>query len=307
MKAVRVHQWGGPEAVSIEEMDVPQPEHGEVLVRVKAAGVNPIDWKIREGYLQEFVSLPITLGSDVAGDIEAVGDGVEGIEIGMPVYGLKGLRGGSFAEYTTMRPNEFARKPESLDYVTAAAVPHAALTAWQSLIDAAELREGQRVLIHAAGGGVGHFAVQFAKLKGAYVVGTASAHNEAFLHELGVDEFVNYQTTPFETVVKDVDVVLDTVGFDTSERSCQVLRPGGMLLCLVTPPPGETAAKQQIQTKYIAGQPNVEELSEIAELIKSGKVKPCIDQVFPLDQVRDALQLSQSMHLRGKIVLDVAG
>jgi NADPH:quinone reductase-like Zn-dependent oxidoreductase len=305
MKAVRVNQWGSSEAAIFEDIECPQPQAGEVLVRVKAVSINPIDWKIREGYLQDFVSLPTTLGSDIAGDIESLGDGVEGLEVGTAVYGLKGIRGGAFAEYTTVKLNEIARKPETLTYTEAAAVPHTALTAWQALFDMAGLKEGQRVLIHAAAGGVGHFAVQFAKLKGAYVIGTASANNEALVRALGADEFVNYQTTRFEDVVKDVDVVLDTIGFDTSQRSCQVLKPGGVLVCFVTPPPDDAAEKYGIEAKYGAMQANSEQLSEIAQLIDDKQVKPYIQQVMRLDQVREALQLSQAQHVCGKLVLTI--
>jgi NADPH:quinone reductase-like Zn-dependent oxidoreductase len=261
MKAVRVNQWGSSEAANVEDIECPQPQEGEVLVRVKAVSINPIDWKIREGYLQDFVSLPTTLGSDIAGDIESLGDGVEGLEVGTAVYGLKGIRGGAFAEYTTVKLNEIARKPETLTYTEAAAVPHTALTAWQALFDMAGLKEGQRVLIHAAAGGVGHFAVQFATLKGAYVIGTASENNEALVRALGADEFVNYQTTRFEDVVKNMDVVLDTIGFDTSQRSCQVLKPGGVLVCFVTPPPTDAAEKYGIEAKYGAMESNDEQLS----------------------------------------------
>jgi NADPH:quinone reductase-like Zn-dependent oxidoreductase len=305
MKAVRVEYWGGSDAAVIKDVERPQPSHGEVLVRVKATAVNPLDWNIREGYVRDYVSLPLTLGSDVAGDIESLGDGVTGLQVGMPIYGMKGLRGGAFAEYTTVLPHEIAKKPESLSYTEAAAVPHAAITAWEALFDFGGLREGQRVLIHAAAGGVGHFAVQFAKLKGAYVIGTASAGNEAFVRELGADEFVDYPNTPFETVVKDVDVVLDTVGFDTAERSCQVLKPGGMLVCIVTPPPAEAVAKYGIQAKYGGAQARTELLTEIGQLIDGGKVKVHISHVMKFDQIHEALQLSQTRHVRGKIAMTV--
>jgi NADPH:quinone reductase-like Zn-dependent oxidoreductase len=307
MKAVQVRQWGGWDASNIEDVERPQIGAGEVLIRVKAASINPLDWSIREGYLQEYVSLPYMLGSDVSGDIEALGEGVEGLAVGMPVYGMKGLRGGTFAEYTTMHPGEFATKPTTLTYKEAAAVPHAALTAWQALNDVAELKQGQRILIHAAAGGVGHYAVQFAKLKGAYVIGTGSAKNEAFIRELGADEFIDYPNTPFETVVKDVDVVFDTVGYDTTARSCQVLRPGGTMVCIVTPPPPEELAKYDIVVKFYGAHPDSAQLAEIARLIDAGQVKPCVDKVLQLEQVNEALQLSQGRHVRGKLVLSMEG
>ncbi len=302
MKAVRVNQWGGPEAAVIENIALPHPGPGEVLARVKAASVNPVDWAIREGYLAEYISAPLTLGMDFAGDVEALGDGVEGFQIGDTIYGGGG---GTFAEYVALKASQVARKPESLSYTEAASVPHAALTAWQMLFEAAQLREGQRVLVHAAAGGVGSFAVQFAKLKGAYVIGTASGQNELFVRSLGVDEFVNYTAVPFETVVRDVDIVLDTVGWDTQERSYQVLKPGGTLVCIVTPPSPELAAKHDIQVKFFGAQQRGDQLTEFARLIDEGKVKPHVSQVMKFDQVREALQLSQARHVRGKLVLTI--
>jgi NADPH:quinone reductase-like Zn-dependent oxidoreductase len=305
MKAVYVRQWGGSDAAVIEDTAIPQPGAGELLVRVRATSINPVDWKIREGYLQEYLSLPLLLGSDFAGDVEALGEGVTGIPIGRSVYGMKGLRGGAYAEYTTVPANEIAPKPASLSYAEAASVPHAAVTAWNALYEAANIQAAQRVLIHAAAGGVGHFAVQLAKNKGAYVIGTASAANEAFLRELGVDEFINYQAAPFETQVKDVDVVLDSIGFDTSSRSLQVLKPGGTLVCIVTPPPMEAAAERQVTAKFTGGQASNTILTEIAQLIDAGKVKPHIHARFPFAQIHDALSESQKGHARGKIVVTV--
>lgn len=305
MKAVHVRQWGGIDETRVEDTPIPHPGAGEILIRVRATSINPLDWKIREGYLQEFLSAPVMLGSDVAGDVEAVGEGVSGFEVGTAVYGMKGMRGGGYAEFTTILPNEIAPKPTTLTYAQAAAVPHTALTAWHSLFEGANLQKGQRILIHAAAGGVGHFAVQLAKNAGAYVIGTASEANEAFLRELGVDEFVNYKTAPFETVVKDVDVVLDGVGFDTAERSIRVLKPGGTLVCIVTPPPMELAAQHQIKATYAGTQPTTAVLTEIAKLIDAGTIKPYIQQTFPFSKIHEALQLNQSQHTRGKIVVTI--
>lgn len=307
MKAVQVRQWGGWDAAEVSDIDRPQPAAGEVLVRVKATSINPLDWAIREGYLQEYVSLPYLLGSDVSGDIEALGEGVEGLQVGMPIYGMKGLRGGGFAEYTTMLPTELAAKPTTLGYKEAAAVPHAALTAWQSLFDIAGLQPGQKILIHAAAGGVGHYAVQFAKLKGAYVIGTGSANNEAFVRGLGADEFIDYPNVPFESVVKDMDVVFDTVGYDTTVRSLQVLKAGGTLVCIVTPPPPEVAAQHNVVVKFYGAHPDSTQLTEIGKLIDAGKVTPSISHVLQIGQVQEALQLSQGRHVRGKLVMSLEG
>jgi NADPH:quinone reductase-like Zn-dependent oxidoreductase len=305
MKAVLVRQWGGVDAAVIENVALPLPGPGEILVRVKATSINPVDWKIREGYLQEFVPLPVWLGSDISGEIEALGEDVEGWEIGAAVYGLKGLRGGAYAEFTTIHPHEIGNKPKSLSFAEAAGVPHAALTAWYALISMAKIQAGQRVLIHAAGGGVGHFAVQIAKMKGAYVIGTGSARTEAFLNELGVDEFVDYTAAPFETVVKDVDVVLDGVGFDTTTRSMEVLKPGGDLACIVTPPPFEEAAKRQINAHYVSGQPTTELLNEIADLIDAGTLKVRVQEVFSFDKIHDAMKTSQGLHVHGKLAVTI--
>jgi NADPH:quinone reductase-like Zn-dependent oxidoreductase len=217
---------------------------------------------------------------------------------------MKGMRGGTFAEYTTALPSEFARKPGSLSYAEAAAVPQAALTAWSGLFFGDSVK-GKRILIHAAAGGVGHFATQLAKLKGAYVIGTGSARNEAFVKELGADEFVDYQKTPFETVARDIDIVLDTVGFDTSVRSCQVIKPGGTLVCFVTPPPAEEVEKHGIQARYASPQATPELLTEIAKVIDQGRVKPHVSQVLKLDDVHEALRLNQTQHTRGKVVMTV--
>jgi NADPH:quinone reductase-like Zn-dependent oxidoreductase len=307
MRAVQVRQWGGRDAANIEDVERPQPAKGEVLIRVKATSINPIDWAIREGYLQEYVSLPYMLGSDVAGDIEALGEGVSGLEVGTAIYGMKGIKGGAFAEYTTMVPDELAPKPKTLNYKEAAAVPHAALTAWQTLNDVAHLAKGQRVLIHAAAGGVGHYAVQFAKQIGAYVIGTASAKNEDFVRGLGADEFVDYTSVPFESVVKDADMVFDTVGYDTTLRSYQVVKPGGLLVSIVNPPDTEALKKYNIRGTMYGAHPDPAQLAEISHLIDAGQVKPSINQVMQFEQIQEALQLSQGRHVRGKLVLNIGG
>lgn len=306
MKAVVVRQWGGSEAAVIEEFERPQPGPGEILISVKATSINPFDWSIREGYLRDYVGLPFMLGSDVAGVIEALGEGVEGWKIGESVYGMKGMRGGGYAEYTTVLPSEIGHKPRTLSFAEAAAVPHAALTAWHALYTCGDLKAGQRVLIHAAAGGVGHFAVQLAKMTGAYVIGTASSQNEAFLSETGVDEYVDYNRVAFESLLKDVDLVIDAVGYGTAERSLQIIKPSGVLVCMVTPPPFEEAAKLQIGAKYLASHASTDLLNEIAKLIDTGKLKPYIQQVFKFEEIHQAMQLSQGRHVRGKLAVAIA-
>lgn len=308
MKAVRMYAHGGPETLVYEDAPLPEPSADEVLIRVHAASVNPVDWKIRGGYGKDRFKhhLPLILGWDVAGTVEAVGSEVERLKLGDAVYGYTSLfRDGAYAEYMVAKEAEIAIKPASLDFVQAAAVPVAALTAWQAMFDRAGLNANQRVLIHAAAGGVGSMAVQLAKAKGAYVIGTASARNADFLTELGVDEMIDYQATPFETVVHDVDVVFDTIGGDTQARSFSVLRQDGFLVSIVAPPSEETAAQYRVRSAMVGVQPNAAQLSEISALIDSGKVKPYVETVLPLSEARQAHEMSQSGRTRGKIVLRV--
>jgi NADPH:quinone reductase-like Zn-dependent oxidoreductase len=304
MKAVRMHTYGGPEVLFFE--DVPQPEAGadEVLIRVHAAAVNPVDWKIRDGYGKETFGhqLPHILGCDVSGVVEAVGKDVQRLKPGDAVYGYISLRReGTYAEFVTAKASEVTLKPSSLDFVEAAAIPVGALTSWQALFDIAQLASGQKILVHAAAGGVGSMAVQLAKAKGAYVIGTASARNADFLRELGVDEVIDYQTTRFEEVARDVDVVFDTMGGETQERSFQVLKPGGVLVSSVSPPP----AFEGVNVAMVGVQPNAAQLDEITQLIDAGKVKPFVETILPLGEVRRAHELSKSGRTRGKIVLQV--
>src|SRR6266851_4676498 len=227
MKAIRIHNYGGPEALQYEDAPRPKPQAGEVLVRVHAAGVNPIDWKVREGHMKDFWphKFPLILGWDLSGVVEEIGAGVSRFKKGDEVYSVPDVsRNGAYAEYIVVRESEVALKPKALHHIRAAAVPLAVLTAWQALFDTVQLQPRQRVLIHGAAGGVGHFAVQLAKLKGAHVVGTASAKNHEMLNKLGADELVDYTIQRFEDVTRNIDVVLDTIGGDTQERSWQVLK-----------------------------------------------------------------------------------
>jgi NADPH:quinone reductase-like Zn-dependent oxidoreductase len=308
MKAIRIHQYGGPEVLAQVEMQRPVPGANEVLIKVRAASVNPVDWKIRAGYMKDFLplTLPATLGSDISGTIEEVGPGAVRFKRGDEVYASLGLEGGGYAEYAVAKEEIVAAKPSTLDHVQTAAIPVAGLTAWQTLFEVAQLRAGQNVLIHAAAGGVGNFAVQFAKAKGAYVIGTASSRNLGFLRELGVDKAVDYQKTRFEDVVDDADVVLDTIGGDTQERSFKALKKGGVLVSIVQPPSQELAAKYGVRALFYGAHPSSTDLTEIAKLIDSGKVKTVVETVLPLAEARRAHELSQSGHARGKIVLKAA-
>jgi NADPH:quinone reductase-like Zn-dependent oxidoreductase len=309
MKAVRIHSFGGPEVLSYEETPRPQVNPDDVLIKVHAAAINPVDWKIREGYLRGFIDyeLPVTLGWDVSGVVEEVGGAVTDLRVGDEVYLRPDItRDGAYAEYIAVRASEAAPKPRSLDHVQAASVPLAALTAWAALFDTADLQPGQTVLIHAAAGGVGSFAVQLAKWKGARVIGTASAANHGLLRELGADELIDYTAARFEEVARGVDVVLDTIGGDTLERSWGVLRPGGVLVSVVAQPDEATAAQHGVRGASIFIQPDKSRLVKLAELIDAGHVRPEVSAVLPLAEARQAQELSQSGHVRGKIVLRVA-
>jgi len=308
MKAIRIHQYGGPEVLAQVEMQRPTPGPNEVLIKVHAASVNPFDWKARAGYVKEFFPLafPATLGSDVSGTVEEVGLGAARFKRGDEVYASLGMEGGGYAEYAVAKEAIVAAKPRTLDHVRAAAVPTASITAWQALLEVAQLRAGQKVLIHAAAGGVGNFAVQFAKTKGAYVIGTASSKNQGFLRELGVDKAIDYQRTRFEDVVHDADLVLDTIGGDTQERSFKALKKGGILVSIVQPPSQELAAKYGVRALFYGAHPSSANLAEIAMLIDAGKVKTVVETVLPLAEARRAHELSQRGHGRGKIVLKAA-
>lgn len=308
MKAIRIHEYGGPEVLSLEEVQRPTPGSDELSIKVHAASVNPVDWKIRQGYLQQFfpLTLPITIGLDASGTVEAVGSGVTRFKRGDEVYArLHDTRNGAYAEYTIARESDLALKPKSVDHVHAASIPIAGVTAWQALFETAQLRAGQRVLIHAAAGGVGAFAVQFAKWKGAHVIGTASGNNQAFLRELGVDEPIDYEKARFEEVARDVDVVLDAIGGEVQERSWKVLKKGGILISLAAPPDAEQAAKHGVRTVMFQPHPGSSDLVEIAKLVDSGRVKTVVETILPLSEVRRAHELSAQGHARGKIVLKV--
>jgi NADPH:quinone reductase-like Zn-dependent oxidoreductase len=308
MKAIRIHTYGGPEVLKYEDAPRPQPQAGEVLVRVHAAAVNPIDWKVREGEMKDFWphKFPLILGWDLSGVVEELGRGVSRFKIGDDVYGLPDpTRGGAYADYIVVRESELALKPDSLHHIRAGAVPLAALTAWQSLFDAGQLQPGQRVLIHAGSGGVGHFAVQLAKWKGAHVFATASTKNQDFLRKLGVDEPIDYTKQRFEDIARNIDIVLDTLGGETQERSWSVLKKGGILVSLVQPPSEEKAKELRVRATFVASHPNGEQLAEIAKIIDSGKLVPVIDRILPLSEVRRAHELSQAGHTHGKIVLRV--
>ncbi|MEU7063130.1 NADP-dependent oxidoreductase [Streptomyces sp. NPDC053429] len=307
MRAVVVSQWGGPEVLTEVEAERPEPGLNEILVRVHAAGVNPVDFKTRaSGALIGWGDVPM-VGWDVSGTVEAVGPGVTLYRAGDEVYGMPNFprQAGGYAEYVVAPARHFAPKPASLDHVQAAALPLAALTAWQALVDTAGLRAGQRVLVHAAAGGVGHLAVQIAKARGAYVIGTASAGKHELLRELGADEVVDYRTTDFEDAVSDVDVVLDAVGGDLGQRSLKVLKQGGHLITLPGPD-GLPEDPQGVHAAWMLVEPDLRGLLEIAALADAGKLRVVIDTVLPLEQAAKAHEIGEQGRTTGKIVLTVA-
>ncbi|MEU4733319.1 NADP-dependent oxidoreductase [Streptomyces sp. NPDC023588] len=306
MRAVVVSQWGGPEVLTETELERPVPAMGEILVRVHAAGVNPVDWKTRaSGALIPWGPVP-AVGWDVSGTVEAVGPGVTLHRVGDEVYGMPRFpqQAGAYAEYVTAPARHFARKPASLDHVQAAALPLAALTAWQALVDTAGVSAGQRVLVHAAAGGVGHLAVQIAKARGAYVIGTASAGKHDLLRALGADEVIDYRTTDFEDAVTDVDVVIDAIGGDYGQRSLKVLKPGGHLVTLPGPD-GIPADTQGVHAAWVLVEPDLAGLQEIAALVERGLLRPLVDTVLPLAQAAKAHELGERGRTTGKIVLTV--
>ncbi|MFI9150404.1 NADP-dependent oxidoreductase [Streptomyces sp. NPDC053367] len=307
MRAVVVEQWGGPENLVEREVERPEPGLNEVLVRVHAAGVNPVDWKTRaSGALIEWGAVPV-VGWDVSGTVEAVGPGVGVFRPGDEVFGMPLFprQASGYAEYVVAPARHFAPKPAGLTHVEAAALPLAALTAWQALVDTADVRPGERVLIHAAAGGVGHLAVQIAKARGAYVVGTASAGKHDLVRRLGADEVIDYRSVRFEDVLTDIDVVLDGLGGETAERSLKVLRTGGRLITL--PGPDDVPAAQDgVRAMWVLVEPDHLGLREIAALVERGAVKPVVETVLPLGQAAKAHELGEQGRTTGKIVLTVA-
>ncbi len=309
MSAIRLHTYGGPEVLVKDEVPRPEPAPGEVLVQVHAAGINPLDWKVRQGHARQWLQhhLPLIPGWDVSGVIAAVGPDVVSFKEGDQVFGMLDFkRNGAYAEFVATKTLHLAPKPASLDHIQAAAVPLACSTAWQALFEIADLQSGQTVLIHAAAGGVGHFAVQLAKWQGARVIGTASADNADFLRELGADEVIDYRSTPFFEKVHDVDVVLDPIGGDTQKQSWQVLKKGGILVATLGITSPETAGQCGGRAQGVAVHPDSSQLGRIATLIDIDHLKPVVTTVLPLDQAAKAHALSQTGHTRGKIVLQVS-
>src|SRR5437660_7935063 len=308
MKAVVIHEYGGPDVLKYEHLPRPEPQADQVLVRVIAAGVNPVDGMIRSGmFADEKRAFPIICGGDVAGVVEKIGSKVTKFKAGDPVFAYVSLdNSGGYAQYALVKEGEAAPKPKSLTYVEAAAVPIVALTAWQALIDSAKLSAGQTVLIHGGSGGVGSFAIQIPKARGAKVIATASPANQDLLKELGADVAIDYTKQKFEDVAKDVDVVLDSVGKDTLARSYGVIKKGGFIVSIVARLDQTELGKHGIHGAALSVDPNSQELAEIGKLIDQGKIKVIVSQTFPLSEAKTAQSQVATGHTRGKIVLKVA-
>ena len=309
MKAVRIHQYGGYDVLTVEDAPRPSPSEGEVLIRNHASSVNLFDGAVRAGYMHPYFnySVPLIIGTDVSGVVEEVGPGVTGFSPGDEVYTRAGVfRDGAQAEYVTALASDIALKPQSIDHLHAAALPHVSLVAWYALIDLADLKEGQTVLIHGAAGGVGHIAAQLARLRGAKVIGTGSL-NLGFVKELGVDEAIDYSSVPFDEAVRDVDVVLDLIGGETQERSWKVLKPGGILVTSQTIPASQEAADTHgVRAGHVNTTPPMgATLTELAKLVDEGKIKPHVSTVLPLEEVRKGHELIDAGHTRGKIGLQI--
>ena len=300
MQAVVIHQTGDPDVLRHEETDRPEPGEGELLIRVHAASVNPADWKSRRGYRE--APLPRVLGIDISGTIEA--SRAAGFAEGDQVFGFSAS--GGYAEYSTASAMAIAKKPEGLSHEEAAAIPVAGLTAWQALFDRGGLGRGQTAVVAGAAGGVGHFAVQFAKVAGARAIGTGSTRNRDFVLGLGADEYVDYTEQDVGEAVSDADVALDAVGGEVTASLLPVVRDGGGLVTIAAAPPDEAARERGVRAELLVTSPKPEQLARIAELVETRKVHVEIAEVMPLGDVRRAHELSESGHVRGKLVLTVA-
>jgi NADPH:quinone reductase-like Zn-dependent oxidoreductase len=308
MKAVRLHSYGGAEVLKYEDAPRPDVKDDEILVRVIAASVNPVDAKVRQGHFKPpGAKMPLIVGYDISGVVEKSGPKATKFKPGDAVYAYLALdRGGAYAEYAIAKDSEAALKPASITHEQAAAVPLAALTAWQALVETAKLEPGQTVLIHGGSGGVGAFAIQIAKARGAKVIATASTANQEFLKQRGADQAIDYKTTKFEDVVKDVDVVLDLVAGDTLTRSYGVVKKGGIIVSVLDDPDPAELKKREIRGTAILVRPEATMLAELSKLIDAKKITPVVSQVVPLAETAKAHAAIETGHTRGKIVLRVA-
>ena len=304
---IRIHRFGGPDVLQLDTIEPSAPDAGQVLVAVYAASVNPVDFKIRSGKYPSVRDdrLPYTLGRDVSGVVEKCGAQATRFKVGDEVFGMVGIYGGGYAEHVVLEQHAIAAKPSGLDHVHAAAIPLAGQTAWQGLFRHGGLKAGQSVLIHGGSGGVGHFAVQFAKAKGARVLTTVSTENVEFARSLGADVVIDYKKQRFEDVASDLDFVFDLIDGETRERSWKLLRKGGVLISTLTEPSPDKARESGVRAMRYTVEANGEELAEIGTLVASGKVKPHVQKTFPLRAAAEALAAVENGHSVGKVVLTV--
>jgi NADPH:quinone reductase-like Zn-dependent oxidoreductase len=315
MKAIILKESGGVDNLVSTEIEIPSPKKGEILIKVKAISINPVDIKTRKGaalYNTLKENGPVILGWDVSGEVIELGEGVTSVEVEEEVFGMVNFpgHGKAYAEYVVAPANHFADKPDQINHAEAAASCLAALTAWQVLTQQLKVQAGEKVVIHAAAGGVGHFAVQIAKYLGAFVIGTGSDANYDFVKELGADEYVDYKNEKFEEVIKDADVVFDTVGGDNPLRSLNVLRKGGRLVAIaggVTDEVKKLAETKGLKASAYMVQSNGDDMEQLAELLEAGTIKPYISKVFSLDQIGEAHKHIETGRTRGKIVISLDG
>jgi len=308
MKAVRIHAYGNTDVLQFEDTPIPGCEAGDVLIRVIGSSVNPVDWKLRQGHLASMLALkmPFTLGWDVSGIVHSVGTAVKGFKQGDAVYSRPDIsRNGTYAEYVAVREAEVAMKPATVSHIEAGVLPLAGITAWEALVTLGRVQPGQRVLVHAAAGGVGSLAVQIAKAHGAHVIGTASAAHRELVQSLGADEFVDYRSQPLREVVRPVDLVLDTMGGQTQEDSWHVMAPNGLLVSIASDPTAGAALWPGLRGRFLFIQPNAAVLKQLAQLVDHNKLRPVIGAEFALKDIRQAHALSETGHATGKIALYV--
>ncbi len=308
MKAVVIQQYGDSSLLEEQELTKPVPEKHQVLVEVYSTSVNPIDWKLRAGYLQEMIpfEFPIVLGWDVAGKVVAKGEGVTQYEIGDEVFARPATTNrGTYASYTLVDDDLLAKKPTNISFEEAVSIPLAGLTAWQCLIDVTKVKADEKVLIQAGAGGVGSLAIQIAKHLGAYVATTASEENKAYVKELGADLVINYRTENFEDIIKDYDVVFDTMGGDILDRGITVLKPGGRIVTIAGQPNEELAKQYQVEASSYWLNPDGKQLREMGDLLANGVIKPQVGHTFPFsaDGIKEAHVLSETHHAKGKIII----
>ena len=309
MKAIRIHAYGGPELMQLDDAPVPPCGAGDLLVRVVAVGVNPVDWKMRSGVMAAQIpkSFPITLGSDAAGVVTAVGGSVSGFELGDEVFFYAEFaRGGTYAEYVAVDASQVAKKPRTASFAAAAALPMGGQAAWTALIDTARIERGMRVLIHGGAGALGTVAVQLAKEHGAHVTATASGVGLALVGSLGADEVIDYRTQRFEQVARDMDIVLDTQGGPTQEASWTTLHRGGILVATAMPPSPERAAAAGVRAAFVFTPPRGAVLAQLAERVDDGRLRTVVGQEFALADAAQAHRLGEAGKARGKMILHVA-